>query len=91
MSLGKKDIQKNISARAILNSKNSKLILNKFLEILINKTKSNIVKFPNFGVFYVHNAPKRVGRNPRTGQNFKIPEIKKVSFKAAQKIKSTIN
>ena len=91
MSLGKKDIIKNISTKANLTNQQSTKIFNSFLEIILLKTKVSIVKLPNFGVFYLHSSPKRLGRNPKTKEEFLISERNKFSFKASNKIKSNIN
>ncbi len=91
MSLGKKDIIKNITAKADITSQQSTQIFNKFLEIILLKSKDNIIKLSNFGVFYLHSSPKRLGRNPKTKEEFLISERNKFSFKASNKIKSNIN
>ncbi len=91
MSLGKKDIVKNISTKANISNDNSKKLLNKFLEILLSKGKSHNVKISKFGVFYNHITPKRVGRNPKTKEEFLIPKRNKFSFSPSNKVKDYIN
>ena len=91
MSLGKKDIVKNISTKADITINCSAKFLNKFIETLIINSKKNKVKISNFGVFYVHSSPKRLGRNPKTKEEFQIPKRDKITFKASNKIRSFIN
>jgi nucleoid DNA-binding protein len=91
MSLGKKDIVKNISSKTHVNLDTSSKLLNKFLELVVIKSKKNIIKISNFGVFYIHQSPIRMGRNPITKEVFQIPKIRKVVFKASNKIKDLIN
>jgi nucleoid DNA-binding protein len=90
MGLGKKDIVKNISTKTHLSSKESFKILDSFLEIL-KKNKNKNIKISNFGSFSLFNSPKRIGRNPRTKEEFEIKARMKLSFKASNKIKSFLN
>ena len=91
MSLGKRDISKNISSKTQISSKESLNILNKFIEIVCSETKSKDVKISNFGTFYVHKSPVRLGRNPKTKKKYTIPKRSKVSLKASSYIKNYLN
>jgi DNA-binding protein HU-beta len=44
-----------------------------------------------FGTFHVVKRGASVGRNPRTGEEIKIPESKQVKFKAGAGLKSSVN
>ena len=90
MGLGKKDIIKNISSRALVVSNTSSILLESFLSI-IKENKNKKIKLSKFGTFYLHKSPKRLGRNPKTKEEFEIKAIEKLSFKASNKIKSTLN
>ena len=90
MGLGKIDIANDISTKTLLSSKESRKILDSFLDIL-KKHKSKNIKISNFGSFTLTNTPKRIGRNPRTKEEFEIKARMKLSFKAANKIKSLLN
>ena len=91
MSLGKKDIVKDISSKAQISSRSSKLILDKFIELISNNFFKKNVKISNFGTFYTHTSPKRIGRNPKTKEEFIIKERKKIAFSSSKKIKDLIN
>ena len=91
MSLGKKDIIKNISAKADITSQQSTQIFNKFLEIILLKSKYNIIKLSNFGVFYLHSSPKRLGRNPKTKEEVMISERNVISFIPSKKFLNNLN
>ena len=88
MSLGKKDIVKNISTKAHLNYQSSSFVLDKFLSFI--KENKNI-KISNFGVFRTHKTKSRIGRNPITKEEYPIPEIKKLTFKSSNKVKLVLN
>jgi len=88
MSLGKKDIVNNISTKALFDSKISPIFFEKFLSII--KTNKNI-KINKFGIFREHETKPRIGRNPLTKEQHPIPKIKKLSFRASNKVKSILN
>ena len=91
MSLGKKDISKNISTKAHISLKKSERILNNFLELLKNKSKSNTLKISNFGTFDRKISPERVGRNPKSKQEYVIKKRSKLIFKNSKNVKSILN
>ena len=90
MSLGKKDISKNISSKALLSSKISSEVLEAFLNF-VKENKNQRIKISNFGTFYLHQTPSRIGRNPKTKQEFKIQSRKRLSLKVSNKTKIIIN
>ena len=90
MGFGKKDIVKNISSKALINSKSSLLVLDTFLSF-IKKNKRHKIKISKFGTYYLHKSPARIGRNPKTKEEFKIQAAEKLAFKASNKVKSILN
>ena len=90
MGLGKKDIVKNISSKALISSKTSSLVLDAFLSF-IKQNKRHKIKVSKFGTYYLHKSPARIGRNPKTKEEFNIPTIEKLAFKASNKVKSILN
>ena len=91
MSLGKKDIVKNISSKAQIPNKISQKFLKSILHLITSKSKTHSVKISNFGTFYYHQTPKRIGRNPKTKEEFVINPRFKLSFKPSGNIKNLIN
>ena len=91
MSLGKKDISRNITTKAQISSKISHNLLNKFLESIKTESRTKLVKISNFGTFYYHNSPKRLGRNPKTKEEYLIDKRSKLSLKASSNIRNLIN
>jgi len=45
---------------------------------------------PGFGTFSVSKRKARVGRNPQTGKEIKIPAAKVAKFKAGSALKSAV-
>jgi len=91
MSFGKKDICNNISYKALISKDNSKEFFENFLNLVTSKSKSRKVKISNFGTFYIKNTPQRLGRNPKTKEEFVISKRSKLFFKPSYKIRSIIN
>ena len=91
MSFGIKDIGNNISTKAQISRESSNNLLKKFLNIVIKESKTKQVKVHNFGTFYTRNTPQRIGRNPKTKEEFLIKPRKSISFTASKNFKLDIN
>lgn len=91
MSLGKKDITKNISTKAHFSLKDSKKFLNSFLKLLNDKGRNNTIKISKFGTFEKKITPQRIGRNPKTKEEFTINKRSKFTFKSSNNVKSFLN
>jgi integration host factor subunit alpha len=89
MSLGKKDIVKDIATKAQIPTKLGNLILNEFIAIVTRESIKHPVKISNFGTFYLHKSPKRIGRNPKTGVEAPITERNVVTFTSSNVLKSS--
>ena len=90
MSLTKKDIANNISKKLGLSQKDSLFFVQNFFKILINNKTKNI-NINKFGTFIYKKTPKRIGRNPKTLEEFDIKPRQKLSFKPSEEIKNNIN
>jgi integration host factor subunit alpha len=91
MSLGKKDISKNISIKARISAQTSYDILNSFLFLVKNNSLNKTVKISQFGSFSMKSTPSRVGRNPKTKESYVINARTKLTLKIANKVKNTLN
>jgi nucleoid DNA-binding protein len=91
MSLGRKDIVKNISANTRLSNKSASSLLKFFIDYIVEKSTNDLVKIHNFGTFSKHTSPLRIGRNPKSGIQYQISARKKLKFKPSVQIKSSIN
>jgi len=91
MSFSKKDIAKNISSFINLSEAESKLLLNSFINIIKTKSKKASLKIASFGTFSTKKSPQRIGRNPKTKQEFIISERSKLKFSASNKLRNLIN
>ena len=91
MKMTKSIIAKHISENANLTKNISLEILENFLLLISKNVKKSNVKISKFGTFYQHRSPKRVGRNPKTGESYIIRPMLKMNFKSSSKIKDILN
>ncbi len=90
MSVTKKDLAKNISQRLGLSHKDSLFFVQNFFKALIDNKSKNI-NINKFGTFSYKKTPRRIGRNPKTLEEFSIKSRQRLTFKPSDKIKHTIN
>ncbi len=60
-------------------------------EIVESVLASGTVKISSFGTFAVRQKGRRIGRNPKTGEEVPIPPRKVLVFRASQVLKDRIN
>jgi DNA-binding protein HU-beta len=66
--------------------------LDSLLEVITETvSKGDSINLVGFGAFSVANRAARVGRNPQTGKELKIPASKAVKFTAGAKLKAAVN
>ena len=90
MSLTKKDLSDNISKKLRLSKKDSLFFVHHFFKMLVDNKTSNI-NINRFGTFSYKKTPKRIGRNPKTLQEFEIKPRHKLTFKPSEEIKKNMN
>ena len=68
-----------------------KKIIQLFLDEIIDElAKGNRLEFRDFGVFEVKERASRIGRNPRTGDEVKVPKRNVVTFKVGRLMKKQV-
>lgn len=72
-------------------SESAELVDQVLNEIVESVVKSGTVKISSFGTFAVREKGKRVGRNPKTGEEVPIPPRRVLVFRASQVLKDRIN
>ncbi len=90
MSVTKKDLAKNISQKLGLSQKDSLFFVQNFFKMLIDNKSKNI-NINKFGTFSYKKTPKRIGRNPKTLEEFSIKSRLRLTFQPSDKVKQTIN
>ncbi|MDC0433643.1 HU family DNA-binding protein [Pelagibacteraceae bacterium] len=73
-------------------SKNiSKKLINDLLKILTQNLLEGKFVLKNFGVFKIIQKKQRIGRNPKTKEEFIINARKSLTFSASKKISNFLN
>ena len=67
-------------------------VINAFTEeVTAALTKGDKVALPGFATFEVNKRPARTGRNPRTGEDIKIPAKNVVKIKPGKTLQDAVN
>ena len=82
----KDNIVKNLSLKTGFSNRFSKKIIDNLIDILIKNIKSGKLNLKNIGSFELMDKNSRVGRNPKTKEEFIISARKSVKFKSSKKI-----
>ena len=90
-SFKKIDLSKNISEKIGVSISLSKKLTEDLLEILSNKIKDNDLNLKNVGSFRIIDKKDRIGRNPKTKEEFIIRSRKSISFIASKNLIVSMN
>jgi len=90
--MNKEELVKEIAKKAKVPQKQASEILSATLEV-IEKTvaKGKKITLVGFGTFEARKRAARVGRNPQTGKEIKIPAKTVPTFSAGKKFKDLVN
>ena len=91
MTYAKSDIAKNIADKTSISNQKAKQLLDRFIQVVVSGSKKQQVKMSGFGTFIRKQTPSRIGRNPKTGEEFKISKRTKLNLILSNKIKEKIN
>ena len=91
MCFTKSDIAKNIALKTSISTQSAKQLLDKFIQVVVSGSKRSPVKISSFGTFVRKKTPSRIGRNPKTGEEFEISERSKLNLILSNKVEEKIN
>ena len=92
MTLTKKELAQNLSDQTELSFADAKKFVDLFFDTIKEQLNSGkTVKLSGFGTFDIVQTKERVGRNPKTMEEFPIPSKRKVKFSVSPKVKKSIN
>ncbi len=87
----KAELVVKIAEKANLTKANAERALNAFLDTVEGTlVKDKKLTLTGFGTFMVEQRKARVGRNPRTGVEIKIPATKVVKFRPGKLLKDSV-
>ncbi len=87
----KEDIINILSKKTGFTKNLSKKLVNDLIDILIQCIKNGNLNLKAIGSFKTIFKKQRIGRNPKTNQNYIISSRKSVTFTASKKILESIN
>ena len=90
-NITKKEISKILSRRTGLSLLYSKKILNDLIQIITKQVKDNNLILKNIGTFRIISKNERIGRNPKTKEEFLIKKRKSISFISSKDLTKIIN
>ncbi|PCI31831.1 MAG: integration host factor subunit beta [Alphaproteobacteria bacterium] len=85
-------IARLVEANPHLYQRDVERIVNTIFEEITNTlAEGNRVELRGFGAFSVKHRPKRIGRNPRTGETVNVPEKYVPYFKTGKDLRERLN
>ena len=89
--MNKTELIAAVAAKTGLTKKDAESVVNATFEaITASLEKGDKVQVSGFGIFDVKTREARVGRNPRTKEEIKIPATKLPAFKASKTLKDAV-
>ena len=85
------DLVKDLSLKTGYSQSYSKKIVDDLINIFIQNIKSGNLNLKNIGSFKLLNKKERIGRNPKTKEQFIITSRKSLSFTSSKKIIDNLN
>ena len=77
-----------LARRCALSKKDVGKVINEFIELVYEcAKKEEPIRIPRFGVFKVRERKERVARNPKTGEEIKVPAVKMLKFYPSLELK----
>jgi DNA-binding protein HU-beta len=87
----KSQLVQRLAEAAELSKKQADAVLQKLVDVTVGSVrKGDPVKIPGLGTFRKVQTKARMGRNPQTGEQIKIPARKKVRFSVAKTFKEAV-
>ena len=91
MTLTKASLVKILKEKLGLPKKDCQLIIEAYFEEISNGlANGEEIKIPKLGNFSIKHKKSRPGRNPKTGESYKISDRNVVSFKSSKKLRDVL-
>ena len=88
----KTELANNVAAKAGVSREIATKSIEAWTEVVIEAlAKGENVQIIGFGTFEVRDRAERMGHNPSTGEEIKIPACKVAAFKAGKNLKDAVN
>ena len=90
-NITKKEIAESLSQKTGLPLSLTKKLVNNLLSIMCEQLKKNDLIIKNLGSFKLIEKNERVGRNPKTKEEFIINKRKSISFMSSKNLNDYLN
>ena len=90
-NIKKIDFIKNLSLKTGFSENYSKKVISELISIFSSQIKNGKLNLKDLGVFKITNKKERIGRNPKTKEQFIISARKSISFTPSQKLIQKLN
>ena len=90
-NITKKEIAKSLSRKTGFPISLSKKLVNNLLNIMCEQLKKNNLIIKNIGSFKLIEKKERIGRNPKTKEEFIICKRKSISFLSSKNLTNYLN
>ena len=91
MNITKKIIASRLSKDLDISQEDASNFFKTFLNVVSYKANNKYIKISGFGSFKYSVSKERLGRNPKTLEEYKIKKRRKLSFIPSKKIRKLIN
>lgn len=90
--MNKKELVESLSEHSGIDKGKTELFLDSFVKVVMDSVATGEkIQLIGFGTFEKKHREERVGRNPKTGKELKIPAVDVPVFKPGKLFKDTIN
>lgn len=90
--MNKAELVAAVAEKAAISKKDAEAAVKAFTDVVTEELKKGEkIQMVGFGTFEVSQRAARVGRNPQTKKEIKIPASKAPKFKAGKALKDAIN
>tara|TARA_B100001057_G_C22502807_1_gene814688 strand:- start:151 stop:438 length:288 start_codon:yes stop_codon:yes gene_type:complete len=90
-NIKKIDLIKNLSLKTGFSENYSKKLISELISIFSYQIKNGKLNLKDLGVLKIINKKERIGRNPKTREQFIISARKSISFTPSQKLIQKLN
>ena len=90
-NLNKKELSQKCSKKLGLPYSISNKLIDGLIELIIEEIITGSFGLKNIGTFKIINKKERLGRNPKTGEDFIISKRNSISFKPSINLTKSIN
>ena len=90
--MNKAELVAAVAEKAEISKKDAEAAVKAFTDVIAEELKKGEkIQLVGFGTFEVSERAERIGRNPQTKEEIKIPASKAPKFKAGKALKDSLN